>query len=137
MADTNGQQHPRYTVELTGPARSQLRTVGRHAIYTGRGEEVVAAFRTILTKLQSAPRDFGEPMYSLHAMQMEVRKAAVRPLYVEYGVHDQRPWSSSDTSPRSPTPPELSENPAVTPSPTGIAFSSLPVGLFLRAVFWH
>jgi hypothetical protein len=24
-------------------------------------------------------------------MRMEVRKLAVRPLYIEYGVHDQRP----------------------------------------------
>lgn len=30
-------------------------------------------------------------MYHLRKMRMEVRKSAIRPLYIEYGVHDQRP----------------------------------------------
>jgi hypothetical protein len=88
MADS---QPPEYAVEMTGFARAQLRAIGRRALYAGGGGEVVAAFRQIPDRLRSDPRTCGEPMYHLRRMRVEVRKVAVRPLYVESGVHDQRP----------------------------------------------
>ncbi len=47
--------------------------------------------RDILSRLHRDPREFGEPMYHLRGMRMTVRKASIRPLYIEYGVHDEQP----------------------------------------------
>lgn len=44
-----------------------------------------------MIRLNRDPSEFGEPMYHLDGMQMEVRKAAIEPLYIEYGVHDEWP----------------------------------------------
>ena len=90
MVGGNGPQS-RFTVDFTGFARSQLRAIARRAIYGGRGREVAAAVRTILARLSQDQREYGEPMYHLRAMRMHVRRAALAPLYVEYGVHEDQP----------------------------------------------
>jgi hypothetical protein len=52
---------------------------------------VFEAMQAILTRLRRDPQEFGEPMYRLRAMRMEVRNGALGSLYVEYGVHDEQP----------------------------------------------
>jgi hypothetical protein len=90
MTESNGHP-PRFSVELTGLARAQLRAIGRHAKYTGTAGEVAEAFGRILHRLSRDPRGFGEPMYRLKVMRMDVFNGTVRPLYIEYGVHDEEP----------------------------------------------
>lgn len=90
MTESNGHP-PGFAVELTGLARAQLRAIGRHAKYSGTADTIADAFRRILHRLGRDPREFGEPMYHLKAMRMHVFNATVRPLYVEYGVHDEEP----------------------------------------------
>ena len=81
---------PRYTVELTGLARAQLRAAARYALYSCKVDTVVATARDILTRLPVAPDECGDTMHHLKA-RCTIRSAAVRPLYVEYAVHEQQP----------------------------------------------
>src|SRR6476646_10746550 len=90
MTPANGHA-PGFTIELTGLARAQLRMIGRHAKYTGAADVIAEAFRQLLRRLSHDPRGLGEPMCHLKPVRMHVYNATVRPLYVEYGVHDEEP----------------------------------------------
>ena len=89
MTTTNGTPAP-FRVEMTGPAETDFESTLDAAAAAGVGRAVVDAIGQIWRRLEHGPRDFGEPMYHLRAMKMEVRKAAIAPIYVEYGVHDDQ-----------------------------------------------
>lgn len=57
----------------------------------GRAEAFMAAAREIADRLRHEASDFGEPLYRLPALQLEVRHAAVGPLLIYFGVHEDRP----------------------------------------------
>ena len=90
MTGPTGPDTP-FAVEVTGLARAQLKAITRHATYSGSAEAVVTAFREIVARLRQQPREAGDPMYRLRAIRFQVYNLAVRPLYVEYGVHDTTP----------------------------------------------
>jgi hypothetical protein len=74
-------------------AQTQVLILQLHddAIQAGTGQRFLAAFRAIVARLHRDPRVFGEPLYRLPALRLEIRKAAVLPLVVDYGVHEDRP----------------------------------------------
>lgn len=82
---------PRYDVELSGAVARSIRKLQRRASQAGFGDLVLAAFRQIVARLESDPLDFGEPLYRLPALRMNVRSAAVRPLIVDFSVCEDRP----------------------------------------------
>ena len=90
MSDTNGQGH-RYRVSATGFARAEYLDIVRRAEQIGRGPEITAALRSLMKELTADPHRFGEPLYHLRHMKMLVRNGGVGGLYVEFGVHDERP----------------------------------------------
>jgi hypothetical protein len=90
MSGTNGSPG-KYRVEMTGPALLDAKTAARSAEERGAGDKFRDAVARIWSRLERDPIEFGEPMYELRAMKMEVRKAAVAPVYVEYGVHKDEP----------------------------------------------
>jgi hypothetical protein len=49
-----------------------------------------AALRTIRRRLRIDPREFGEYVYPLSTLQLDVFIAAVAPLPIYYGVHWER-----------------------------------------------
>src|SRR5712692_1861449 len=51
-----------------------------------------AALRMIRMRLRTDPLDFGEHKYPLPHLQLKVRTASVRPVFVKYAVHDERRW---------------------------------------------
>ena len=53
----------------------------------GRGQRVLDAYQRITRRLKRDPRVFGEELYTLPAMKLEIRTAAIHPLIVDYGVH--------------------------------------------------
>jgi hypothetical protein len=57
----------------------------------GRGEKVLSAMRRIWHHLSYDPNEFGEALYRLPALRMNVRHAAVGPLLIYFAVHDQMP----------------------------------------------
>ncbi len=50
----------------------------------------MAAFRHIYLRLQQDPNAFGEPLYRLPALRMQVRTVAVRPLVVDFAICEDR-----------------------------------------------
>ncbi len=89
MSEANG--HPAFVVDVTGVARSQLRAILRHARYGARRTEVTRAFERVVAKLKEAPRASGDPLYHMRKMKMLIHHLVDRPLYFEYGVHDEQP----------------------------------------------
>lgn len=90
MTTSNGSLG-RYSVDLTGVARADYLAAIRAAEEVEAGQSVIDGLSRIWARLQHDPREFGEPMYHLDAMRMEVRNAAMASIYVEYGVHDDKP----------------------------------------------
>jgi hypothetical protein len=82
---------PGFSVGVPGVIRDQLRDVAERAAEVGMGGRVNAAFGAIISRPQRDPREFGEALYDLRGMRMQVRAGAIDPLYIEYGVHDEQP----------------------------------------------
>lgn len=79
-----------FNVHISAHTLSQLRDLQRRAARSGRGRDMVAAFRTVVTRLKNEPWDFGEPMYRLPALRLQVRCAVVPPLIIHFGVCEDR-----------------------------------------------
>jgi hypothetical protein len=89
MAVGNGQS--RYSVRVSGAVAADLKQLQRRAWHEGRGEAFLDAFRVIVDRLTHAPKEFGEPLYRLPALKLEVRHASRDPLVVYFAVHDEEP----------------------------------------------
>lgn len=85
----NGQPS-RFAVSMSLVVREQLKGIHREGIETGRGQSVVSAFRQIVARLQHDPLHFGEPLYHLPALQLLVCQGGIRPLVVDYAIHEER-----------------------------------------------
>src|SRR4029077_7162715 len=68
-----------------------IRHLQRQASREGRGKDFLGAFRKAVDRLQSSPRGFGEPLYRLPALRMQVRCAVLGPLSIDFGVCEDRP----------------------------------------------
>jgi hypothetical protein len=68
-----------------------LRKLQRQASSEGRGEAFLNAVRTVIDRLRTEPTTFGEPLYHLPNLRMEVRCALVAPFGVDFGVCEDRP----------------------------------------------
>jgi hypothetical protein len=86
--DDGGQ---RYYVHLATAIAQRLRQIQRQATREGRGEAVLAAFREIIDRLSRAPADFGEPLYRLPVLRMQVRHGAILPLFIDFAVCEDLP----------------------------------------------
>jgi hypothetical protein len=74
----------------------------------GRGERVLSAIRQVWQRLSRDPNNFGEPLYRLPALRMQVRCGAARPLAIHFAVCEGRPLvcgSSGIFFPIAPEPP--------------------------------
>jgi hypothetical protein len=80
-----------YEVHASGVLAQRLRQVQRQAKQEGRGQQVLAALRRIYRQLRQDPNEFGEPLYRLPSLRMQVRTCLVRPLAVDYAVCEDRP----------------------------------------------
>jgi hypothetical protein len=57
----------------------------------GRGPELLQAAHIVYQRLRKDPTEFGEPLYRLPTLRMQVRCALIRPLYVDFAVCEDRP----------------------------------------------
>jgi hypothetical protein len=90
MADAgNGQPH--FQVNLSGVMAQKVRQLQRQAWEEGRGISFIIAMRSITRRLKNDPRDFGEPLYSLPGLRLQIRHAAIGPVLIDFGVHDHLP----------------------------------------------
>jgi hypothetical protein len=63
----------------------------RRAKAKGQADAFIAAARDIAARLQRDADEFGEPLYNLPALNLEVRHAMVAPLLIYFAVHKDRP----------------------------------------------
>jgi len=85
-----GSSSPRFEVHMSGAVAAELRMLQRRAARGGHGPELNAAFRKVIERLRQGPTDFGEPVYFLPALQLQLRTAAIRPLLVDFAVSAAR-----------------------------------------------
>jgi hypothetical protein len=85
--------HPEgpYQVYNSRAIARAFQIIQRQASRQGRGEKLLLAARHVYERLQQDPLTFGEPLYRLPALRMQVRCVAVRPLYVDFAVCEDRP----------------------------------------------
>jgi hypothetical protein len=81
----------RFEVHCSGLIARALKQLQKRAKEQGRGEQLLSAIRGIWRHLSTDPLHFGEALYRLPALQLQVRHGAVRPLLVYFAVHDERP----------------------------------------------
>jgi hypothetical protein len=89
--EPSGGEPPAFQVVWPALVLQALRQLQQRATQAGIGEDLLAAMRTFHQRLQTSPREFGEPLDRLHPLRLEVYLAVVRPLAIDYGVHDDRP----------------------------------------------
>jgi len=63
----------------------------RRATREGRGAEVLQAAREIYDRLRVEPFEFGEPLYDLPNLRIQVRAVLIRPLKFDFAVCQDRP----------------------------------------------
>ena|SRR5438132_2204327 len=81
----------RYEVHLSGKLARMIRDIQQQASIEGRGEAVLNAFRVTVDKLENDPTGFGEPLYRLPALRIQIRHGVILPLFIDYGVCEDRP----------------------------------------------
>src|SRR5262245_38213217 len=91
MTDQGNGQPKVYDVRLSEQNRALLRKRHAEAAQRGEGKRFVSALRQIIDRLQKDPVNFGEPSFHLPALKLTIYRAAVAPLVVEYGVHEEKP----------------------------------------------
>jgi hypothetical protein len=85
---TNG-DYP-YKVDFSGVTAEAIRPLQRRATKEGRGPEFLIALRAVVDRLHRDPTTFGEPLYRLPKLWLQIRCAVVRPLSVDFGVSEDR-----------------------------------------------
>jgi hypothetical protein len=80
-----------YEVHNSTALAQAFLSLQRQAKQEGRGQELLQAAKMVYRRLCRDPTEFGEPLYRLPALRMRVRCVAVRPLYVDFAVCEDRP----------------------------------------------
>jgi hypothetical protein len=81
----------RYSLHMSSAVKNHAKDLHSQQAELGRGKAYIDAFRYILERLQREPLVLGEPSYALPALHLQVRRAAVFPIIVDYAVHDSQP----------------------------------------------
>jgi len=81
-----------FEVHCSAKNQAIFRAIQRKASRKGLGEAVLSAIKRIWQRLTDDPIEFGEPMYTLPALHLDVRHGAIAPLMVYYGGHQQLPF---------------------------------------------
>jgi hypothetical protein len=82
---------PSFQIAFSGVIAESIRQFQRRASLQGRGEEFLVALRAVVDRLRHDPNEFGEPLYRLPVLGVQLRCAVIRPLYVDFGVCEDRP----------------------------------------------
>ena len=88
--NTSGNGHL-FQVRMSELVRAQFKRLKIEAIQQGQEGSFISAVRALHDRLQKDPTGFGQPLFSLPALDMVVYIATVYPLVVQYGVHGQKP----------------------------------------------
>lgn len=89
MSSVNGPQR-RYSVSMSKAQRAHLRQLRQQEDTLGQGQRFVSAYREIVRRLQRDPQVFGEKLYTLPVLKLDIRQAVFDRIVVDYGVHEER-----------------------------------------------
>jgi hypothetical protein len=81
-----------FEIDSSGAVARAFATLQLEALHAGYGREFRVAAHAVLDRLRNDPDEFGEPLYRLPAMRMQVRQAIVRPICVHYAVSEERAY---------------------------------------------
>jgi hypothetical protein len=81
----------RFEVHCSKANAEHLIQIQKQAKEQGRGEEVLSAIRSIWHRLSFEADEFGEPLYRLPGLRIQVRQGAIGPLLIYFGVCEDRP----------------------------------------------
>jgi len=87
---SNGEKVP-FAVSMSIQTGETLKQLHVQAVMLGHGQRFLDAFRQILDRLRNSPFTFGEPVYRLPVLYLQVRHAVILPLVVDYAVHEDKP----------------------------------------------
>jgi hypothetical protein len=78
-----------FRVEASGLTKRRFVELQSRATLEGRGDDLLNAFRQILQRLHTDPLDFGEPLYPLPNLRLQMRTCAIRPLVIDFAVSEE------------------------------------------------
>lgn len=81
----------RFRVICSDAIKEAVRRLHFLAGQQGRGDAVVDALRQISDRLIRNPLEAGEPTFPLTAMQLKLRTIVVRPVAIDYAIHEELP----------------------------------------------
>lgn len=85
----SGNGPPRqYSISMSKVQRAKLKQLHQEQDALGLGQQFLSAYRTIVRRLQTDPKVFGEALYRLPALQLELHQAIVAKIVVDYAVHE-------------------------------------------------
>jgi hypothetical protein len=90
MSSPGPEEYP-FEVIVSGVIATAIRRLQGQASGEGRGEAFLRAIRQVGEQLRRDPWQAGEPLYRLAGLRLQVRCIAVRPLYVDFAVHENQP----------------------------------------------
>ena len=81
----------RFEVHCSGSIAKRLKQLQQRAKAQGRGEQVLSAIRSIWRRLSNDPLEFGESLYRLPALRLQVRHGVTGRLLIYFAVHEDKP----------------------------------------------
>ena len=79
-----------YRIVTSDQTKALVKLLHKEAMGLGNGQQFLDALLTISNRLQRDPLEFGEPLYHLPALQLQVFHAVWQRLSVDYDVHAER-----------------------------------------------
>lgn len=76
-----------YQVSLSVPARKQIAVLYRRALKWAMGKAAQAALKQGVSRLQSEPARFGDPLYKLRQPRGSVYHAVCPPFLLHYAIY--------------------------------------------------
>jgi hypothetical protein len=82
---------PPFEVDASGNIRDRIQQMLQRAGELGMQSEFARALADVLEHLKTDPREWGDPLWRLHAAKMTQYAGSIHRLRCEYCVHDRIP----------------------------------------------
>lgn len=80
-----------FYVDASAELRKRIKHLHQIANEQDRGELFISAFKEIYSRLHHNAFEFGEPLYSLPILRLQIRTGSVLPIVVTYSVSSDHP----------------------------------------------
>ena len=78
---STGKNGPSYRVDMSKAIKAHLKRLHAEATEAGFGQLFLHSYQQIIRRLHADPLVFGEPLYSLPALGLQLRQALIAPLW--------------------------------------------------------